>query len=86
MNFVLAVNIKIKSITLASGSAHTFMALIEMEAELKKYLEPTQQRAEDRIDELSAIVRVATQTLKEWDSDTEISITQLHTARDEQVS
>ena len=71
---------------MASGSAHAFMALIEMEAELKKYLEPTKQQAEERIDELSAIVREATQTLSEWDSDTEKSITQLHRARDEQVS
>ena len=62
------------------------MALIEMETELKKYLEPTKQRAEERIDELSAIVRETTQTLNEWDSDTEKSISELHRGRDEQVS
>ena len=62
------------------------MALIEMEAELKKYLEPTKQKAEERIDELSAIVRETTQTLHEWDSETEKSISELHRARDEQVS
>ena len=62
------------------------MALIEMEVELKKYLEPTTQKAEKRIDELSAILRETTQTLNEWDSETEKSVSELHRARDEQVS
>ena len=73
-------------ISVALGSAHTFMALIEMEAELKKYLEPTKQKAEERIDELSAIVRETTQTLNEWDSGTEKSVSERHRVRDEQVS
>ena len=71
---------------MASGLGHAFIALIEMEAELKNYLELTKQKAEERIDELSAIVRETTQTLNEWDSDTEESISELHRARDEQVS
>ena len=75
-----------KSLYSAVGSAHAFTALIEMEAELKKYLEPTKQKAEERIDELTALVRETTQTLNEWDSETENSISELHRARDEQVS
>ena len=62
------------------------MALIEIESELKGYLEPSKQEAEERIDELSAIVRETTQTLSEWDSHTEQSVSELHRARDEQVS
>ena len=75
-----------KFISLAAGSAHAFLALIDMEAELKKYLESTKQKAEERIDDLSAIVRETTQTLNEWDFETENSISELHKARDEQVS
>ena len=40
-----------------SGTAHDMMALIEIEEELKKHLEPAKQKAEQRIDELSTIVR-----------------------------
>ena len=68
-----------------SGTAHDMMALIEIEEELKKYLEPAKQKAEQRIDELSTIVRETTQTLREWDSHTEQSVSELHRARDEQV-
>ena len=68
-----------------SGTAHDMMALIEIEEELKKHLEPAKQKAEERIDELSAIVRETTQTLSEWDSHTEQSVSELHRARDEQV-
>ena len=75
-----------KFISLAAGSAHAFLALIDMQAELKKYLESTKQKAEERIDDLSAIVREATQTLNEWDSETEKSVSELHRVRDEQVS
>ena len=75
-----------KSLYLAVGSAHAFMALIEMEPELKKYLELTKQKAEERIDELSNIVKETTQTLNEWDSGTENSVSELHRVRDEQVS
>ena len=69
-----------------SGTPHAFMALIEIEAELKKHLEPSKQKAEERIDGLSAIVRETTQTLNDWDSETEKSVSVLHKARDEQVS
>ena len=69
-----------------SGTPHAFMALIEIEAELKKHLEPSKQKAEERIDGLSAIVRETTQTLSDWDSETEKSVSVLHKARDEQVS
>ena len=68
-----------------SGTAHDMMALIEIEEELKKHLEPAKQKAEQRIDELSTIVRETTQTLHEWDSKTEKSISELQKARDEQV-
>ena len=69
-----------------SGTPHAFMALIEIESELKKHLEPSKQRAEERIDGLSAIVRETTQTLNNWDSETENAVRELHNARDEQVS
>ena len=69
-----------------SGTPHAFMALIEIEAELKKHLEPSKQKAEERIDGSSAIVRETTQTLSDWDSTTEKYVSELHRARDEQVS
>ena len=69
-----------------SGTAHDMMALIEIEAELKKNLEPSKQKAEQRIDGLSAIARETTHTLNNWDSETEKSVSELHRARDEQVS
>ena len=73
-------------IIISKGTSHDLMALIEIESELKKHLEPSKQKAEERIDELSAIVRETTQTLSEWDSHTEQSVSELHRARDEQVS
>ena len=73
-------------IIISKGASHDLMALIEIESELKGHLEPSKQKAEERIDELSAIVRETTQTLSEWDSHTEQSVTELHRARDEQVS
>ena len=73
-------------IIISKGTPHDMMALIEIETELKKHLQPSKQKAEERIDELSAIVRETTQTLSEWDSHTEQSVSELHTARDEQVS
>ena len=73
-------------IIISKGTSHDLMALIEIVSELKGYLEPSKQKAEERIDELSAIVRETTQTLSEWDSHTEQSVSELHRARDEQVS
>ena len=73
-------------IIISKGTPYDMMALIEIETELKKHLQPSKQKAEERIDELSAIVRETTQTLSEWDSHTEQSVSELHTARDEQVS
>ena len=73
-------------IIISEGTSHDLMALIEIESELKGHLEPSKQNAEERIDELSVIVRETTQTLSEWGSHTEQSVSELHRARDEQVS
>lgn len=69
-----------------TGAYHDMMALIELAAHFTQYLEPTKQRAEDRIDELSGIIRGTTLRLGQWDSETEESVRVLNQTRDEQVS
>lgn len=61
------------------------MALIEISAEFTQYLEPTKQSAEDRIDQLSGIIRETTLRLNQWDFETEESVRVLNQTRDEQV-
>ena len=61
------------------------MALIELEKEFTQYLEPLKQKVEDRFDELSSIVKRTTLSLSQWDTETELSVSTLHVARDEQV-
>ena len=61
------------------------MALIELEQEFTKYLEPLKQTVEDRFDEFSAPVKETTLSLSKWDAETEESVVALHKARDEQV-
>lgn len=61
------------------------MALIEIATELTQYLEPTKQRAEERIDKLSGIIKETTVKLNQWDSETEGSVEGLNQTRDEQV-
>lgn len=61
------------------------MALIELERKFNGCMQPLNEKLEARFDYLSVIVNEATQSLNEWDGDTEYSVGNLQNIRDEQV-
>lgn len=61
------------------------MALVEISEALTKYLEPVKQKAEDRFDDISAIVKKTASHLVDWDAETEASVKVLHKRRGVQV-
>ena len=61
------------------------MSLDELSELVKDSVEPLKQKAEQRLDELSVLMKETTQTLNHWDTETDETITLIHSTRDEHV-
>ena len=62
------------------------MSLDELSELVKDSVEPLKQKAEQRLDELSVLMKETTQTLNHWDTETDETVTLIHNTRDEHVS
>ena len=69
---------------LVSGE-HKLIAIEDLADLAKSKLEPFTKLAEDRFEELSAIVKETTIQISQWDVDTEANVRLIHRARDKQV-
>ena len=67
------------------GRPHNLMSLEELSELVKDSVEPLKQKAEQRLDELSVLMKETTQTLNQWDTETDETITLIHNTRDEHV-
>ena len=62
------------------------MISVEHLADLtKSKLEPFKEQAEERFEELSALIKEATIQISQWDVDTEANVRIIHESRDKQV-
>ena len=62
------------------------MISVEHLADLtKSKLEPYKEQAEERFEQLSALIKEATIQISLWDVDTEANVRIIHRTRDEQV-
>ena len=65
-----------------SGRSHNLMSLDEL---VKDSVEPLKQKAEQRLDELSVLMKETTQTINHWDTETDETVTLIHNTRDQHV-
>ena len=65
--------------------SHNLMSLDELSELVKDSVEPLKQKAEQRLDELSVLMKETTQTLNHWDTETDETVTLIHSTRDEHV-
>ena len=68
-----------------TGRSHGLMSLEELSELVKDSVEPLKQKAEQRLDELSVLMRETTQTLNHWDTETNETVKLIHNTRDEHV-
>ena len=70
-----------------SGQAHclTLMSLEELSELVKDSVEPLKEQAEQRLDELSVLLKQTTSTLNCWDAETDETVILIHKTRDEHV-
>ena len=61
------------------------MAVEDLAYLAKSKLEPFKIQAEEKFEELSALVKETTIQISQWDVDTEASVRIIHQARDKQV-
>ena len=68
-----------------TGQAHSLMSLEELSELVKDSVEPLKQRVEQRLDELSVLMKETTSILNSWDVETDETVTLIHKTRDEHV-
>ena len=68
------------------GNGHQYASLKQIATQVKQSTEPLTQKAEDRFDDVSALIKEVTILLSEWDIGTEEGVRLLHRTRDEQAS
>ena len=68
------------------GQSHNLMSLDELSELVKDSVEPLKQKAEQRLNELSVLMKETTQTLNHWDTETDETVTLIHHTRDGHVS
>ena len=61
------------------------MAVEDLADLAKSKLEPFKTQAEEKFEELSALVKETTIQISQWDVDTEANVRIIHQARDKQV-
>ena len=67
------------------GRSHNLMSLDELSELVKDSVVPLKQKAEQRLDELSVLMKETTQTLNHWDTETDETVAFIHNTRDEHV-
>ena len=68
-----------------TGQAHSLMSLEELSELVKDSVEPLKEKAEQRLDELSVLLKETTSTLNSWDVEMDETVTLIHKTRDEHV-
>ena len=68
-----------------SGQVHSLMSLEELSELVKDSVESLKEQAEQRLDELSVLLKETTSTLNSWDVETDETVTLIHKTRDEHV-
>ena len=68
-----------------TGRSHNLMSLEELSELVKDSVEPLKHKAEQRLDELSVLMKETAQTLNNWDTETDETVTLIHNTRDEHV-
>ena len=68
-----------------TGQAHSLMSLEELSELVKDSVEPLKEKAEQRLNELSVLLKETTSTLNSWDVETDETVTMIHKTRDEHV-
>lgn len=76
--------LRISSILPVTGD-HRLIAVEDLADLAKSKLEPFKKQAEEKFEELSALVKETTIQVSQWDVDTETSVRIIHQARDNQV-
>ena len=61
------------------------MAVEDLADLAKSKLEPLKKQAEEKFEDLSALVKETTIQISQWDLDTEANVRIIHKARDQQV-
>ena len=61
------------------------MSLEELSELVKDSVEPLKEKAEQRLDELSVLLKETTSTLNSWDAETDETVISIHKTRDEHV-
>ena len=61
------------------------MSLEELSELVKDSVEPLKEKAEQRLDELSVLLKETTSILNSWDVETDQTVTLIHKTRDEHV-
>ena len=68
-----------------SGQAHSLMSLEELSELVKDSVEPLKAKAEQRLNELSVLLKETTSTLNSWDVETDETVTLIHKTREDHV-
>ena len=79
-------NVIRNSTILMLGNGHQYASLKQIATQVKQSTEPLTQKAEDRFDDMAALIKEVTILLSEWDIGTEEGVRLLHRTREEQVS
>ena len=67
------------------GGHHDFVHIEEVSDKVKAAVEPLKAKAEEKFDEIAALVKEVTISISHWDIDTDCGVCIIQSARDEQV-
>ena len=67
------------------GGYHDFVHIEEVSDKVKAAVEPLKAQAEEKFDEIAALVKEVTISISHWDIDTEHGVRLIESTRDEQV-
>ena len=68
------------------GGHHDFVHIEEVSDKVKAAVEPLKAQAEEKFDEIAALVKEVTISISHWDIDTDCGVRLIQSTRDEQVT